>query len=108
MLQGKSQLANIVSETSSGISGHQRPRLLDAITVQPSNQLDLTENRAWIGTWSDRILETVRILRVGRGGLNWMVFICMLSCFDCLRDASLRHDLATVHVASRADGLENS
>ena len=36
--------------------------------VQASAQLDLTENKAWIGTWSDRILETVRILRVERGG----------------------------------------
>jgi hypothetical protein len=42
--------------------------------VQPSSQLDLSENRAESRTWSDRILETVRILRVERGGpTGWCV-----------------------------------
>lgn len=52
--------------------------------VQTRAQLDLTENKAWIGTWSDRILETVRILRVERGDyrkvcffmLSWLIFKC--------------------------------
>ena len=52
--------------------------------VQPSAQLDLTENKAWIGTGSDRILETVRILRVDWGDyrkvcffmLSWLIFKC--------------------------------
>jgi len=52
--------------------------------VQASAQLDLTENKAWMGTWSGRILETVRILRVERGDyrkaclfmLSWLIFKC--------------------------------
>jgi len=42
------------------------------------------KTRLWIGTWSDRILETVRILRVERGDyrkvcffmLSWLIFKC--------------------------------
>src|SRR5580704_2211767 len=52
--------------------------------MQASAQSDLTENKAWKGAWSDRILETVRILRVERGDyrkvcffmLSWLIFKC--------------------------------
>src|SRR5260370_11250375 len=43
--------------------------------VQPSSQLDLTENRALKRYCSDRILGNARILGVQRGGLPEAVFL---------------------------------